>query len=150
MANPIKEDPRLVTKRIDEFYGKLSDRMKQGRQNLLRQLLSLGVHQRLRIGREVSLRASVKAYVRRKQGEVEKVGYTFQRHGIFLARGVGRGRPVNSAKAKAAEKDWLTPELDLLLTEIAELVADGYADIIAAELRINVPGIFTKTSSTNS
>ena len=149
MANPITEDRRAVTERIDEFYGKLRGRMKAGRQNLLRELLKLGVKDRIRIAGEVSLRASVKQFVRSRGGEVERVGYRFERHGIFLARGVGRGRPANSPKANAAAKDWLSPELDLLLDNIADLVADGYADIIEAELRINVPGIFTKSTSTN-
>lgn len=148
MANPIQDDPRLVTQRIDEFYQRLSARMKLGKQNLLRHLLRLGVKERVRLAQEISLRARTKEFVRRKGGEVEKVGYAFPRHGIFLVHGVGKGRPVGSEQAKRAAKDWLTPELDLLLDEIGDLVADGYADIIEAELRINVPGIFTKSLST--
>jgi hypothetical protein len=145
MANPIQDDPRLVTQRIDEFYQRLSNRMKLGKQNLLRHLLRLGVKERLRLAQEVSLRATTKEYIRRKNGEIEKVGFAFERHGIFLARGVGKGRPIGTDQAKKAAKDWLTPELDLLLDEIADLIADGYADIVVAELRINVPGLFTKT-----
>jgi hypothetical protein len=134
-----------VADRVDEFYRRLSDRMKLGKQNLLRHLLRLGVKDRLRLQQEISLRTSLKEYVRRSNGEVVSVGYSFELHGIYLARGVGKGRPKGSSAANKAAKDWLTPELDLLLDEIADLIADGYADIVVAELRINVPGFFTKT-----
>jgi acetylornithine deacetylase/succinyl-diaminopimelate desuccinylase-like protein len=46
------------------------------------------------------------------------------------------------AGADKAAKDWLTPELDLMLEDIADLVADGYADLVAAELRITIPGFY--------
>lgn len=145
MADNLLDNTARVADRVDEFYQRLSDRMKLGKQNLLRHLLRLGVKDRIRLAKEVSLRSSLKEYVRKQNKEVVSVGYSFERHGIYLARGVGKGRPKGSAAANQAAKDWLTPELDLLLDEIADLIADGYADIITAELRINIPGFYTKT-----
>lgn len=144
MADVIIENTARVADRLEEFERRLGERMKQGKQNLLRHLLRLGVRDRIRMAGEVSLRASIKDRIKRKDGELESISYTFERHGIYLARGVGRKRPAGSAAAKKAAKDWLTPELDLLLDDVADLIADGYGDIVAAQLRINIPGFFTK------
>lgn len=144
MAEPIIDDTRRVADRLEEFEQRLGERLKQGKQNLLRHLLRLGVRERIRMAGEISLRASIKDRIKRKDGEIESISYSFERHGIYLARGVGRGRKAGSAAAKKAAKDWLTPELDLLLDDVADLIADGYADIVAAQLRINIPGFFTK------
>jgi hypothetical protein len=137
-------DKTRLADRLEEFDQRLIDRMKLGKQNLLRAILRLGTRERLALAEDVHLRASLRNTIRRKQGEIERVGFSFVRHGIFVARGVGKGRPVGSAKAKAAANDWLTPELDILLDDIADLVADGYADIIAAQFRINIPGLYSR------
>jgi hypothetical protein len=132
--------------RLEEFNRKVSDRLKQGKAALLRRMLSLNMRERLELNKEVHLRASLREVKKRKDGELQRIGYSFVRHGIFAARGVGKGRPANSAKAKAAAKDWLTPELDLLLDDIADIAAEGYADIVAVQFKINIPGLYFRVT----
>jgi hypothetical protein len=145
MANPIISAGDELERRR-EFESRISERLKQGKAGLLRRILSLGMRERLELNREVHLRASIREVKKRQDGELQRLGFSFVRHGIFVARGVGKGRPANSAKAKAAAKDWLTPELDLLLDDIADIAADGYADLIAVQFKINIPGLFFRVT----
>lgn len=145
MVIPITDNSAVqVAERLAAFDQALSQRLRLGKKELLRMLLKLGVRQRVRVGEEVALRASLRYFTRSRDGNIERVGFRFERHGIFLAHGVGRGRPVRSKKANDHKKDWLTPVLDVLLDDIADLVAEGYADIIAAEFKLNIPGIIFK------
>ena len=90
---------------------------------------------------EEQLLKSVRSGVRKKQGEIEKVNFSFARQGIFIEHGVGRGRPVRSAKANAFKQPWLSVILPPAIEELADLLAEEYADIAAAELVFRIPGI---------
>jgi hypothetical protein len=61
--------------------------------------------------------------------------------GIFLERGVGKGRPVGSAKANALQRPWLGPTIEAAVPQLADAIIEEYADLIAASLRVSIPGI---------
>ena len=117
------------------------------RKALLFRLHSLGLQDRVALQGELQLRKSLRSKIRKKNGDIERISFAFARHGIFLERGVGKGRPVGSAQATKAAKPWLKPTLDPAIETLADLLENEYADIAAAELRLFIPGIIdTKTS----
>lgn len=144
-------DAGTVARRLEEFDSKLSARLKLGKAGLLRRLLALTVRERLKLqenlSRRASIRASIKSIRKRERGEIVRIGYSFIRPGYYIALGAGKGRKADSAAAKAAANDWLTPELDLMLDDIADLVAEGYADLVTASFKINIPGLYFRQTS---
>jgi len=96
---------------------------------------------RLTLQEKTDLSRSIRISVKTKQLELERISFKFLRHGIFLERGVGRGRPVGSAKARKYAKPWIEPTLAKAVPELAEMLADEYGDIAAGTLRFLVPGI---------
>jgi hypothetical protein len=107
---------------------------------LQRRLATLGLNER------AELIKSIKGSLRRRNLEIEKVAFSFARQGIFLEYGVGRGRPVRSAKAEAAKKPWLALTLPGEIDELAKILAEEYADITANELRGMIPGSEVKVT----
>lgn len=89
------------------------------------------------------LAASIRSYVRKRGGEIEGISFGFARHGIYWEHGVGRGRSKGSAQASKNKHPWLALVLPHITTELADYLAEYYADIAVNELRISVPGITT-------
>jgi hypothetical protein len=111
----------------------------------------MGLHARARLATQSAegpgLVKSIRSTLKKRDGEIEKVAFQFARHGIFLEHGVGKGRPVRSAKALAYRRPWLSKILPDAVEDLAELLSEEYADIFAAELRFLIPGIIdTKIS----
>lgn len=95
----------------------------------------------LTLSERMQLEQSIKSRVRAPKLEIERVSFSFSRHGIFLEHGVGRGRPVGSSQANANKKVWIKPELEAGLEQLAELLSQEYADVAAGELKLTVPGV---------
>lgn len=127
--------------------------------DLLRRLFSMGLDERLAVTRvqtrikfigKVVRRAvpdpplvkSLGYSLKKENGEIVRVAFLFARHGIFLDRGVGYGRPVGSAAAKNAEKPWLRQEIAPAVESLADILEEDYADIAAASLVVTIPGIY--------
>jgi hypothetical protein len=88
------------------------------------------------------LEKSIGSSLKKDFGEVTRVNFKFKRKGIFLEHGVGRGRPVRSAKAKP--KPWLAPVLNPAIDELADILMEHYADFGAGEIKFQIPGIVTR------
>lgn len=69
-------------------------------------------------------------------GEVEKISYGFPRYGVFVEKGVGRGRPVGSPKAKQYARPWFNPTLDNRLPDLANRVARHSANLAVKSIKI--------------
>lgn len=130
------------------------------KRQLLQRLLSLGLEdkiklaktiQRIRIVRnsigtlstqkEQFLTKSLSARLRKKGGQIDSIAFAFSRHGIFLEHGVGKYRPKGSSAAEAAKKPWLSVVLPPSIEDLANILEEHYADIITAQLKINIPGV---------
>lgn len=111
------------------------------RKKLRERLITLDLEERTRLVGEKQLVRNLRSIVRKKQGDLESVAFSFPRHGIFLEHGVGKHRPIGSAAAARAAKPWLKPVLGEATEELADLLEETYADLVAAELRILIPGI---------
>jgi hypothetical protein len=102
---------------------------------LLRKLAKLGVKEKSKLVK------SLKTKFKQKDGELERVSFSFTKHGIFYERGVGRGRGIQSGKTKP--NPWLKPILDAEIEQLADLIAEKYADLAVEELKLNIPGIIS-------
>lgn len=69
-------------------------------------------------------------------GLAERIGYGFPRHGVFVEKGVGRGRPVGSVKAKRFARPWFNPTLDEALPELGSRLADQAAYLTINSIKI--------------
>ena len=104
---------------------------------------------RISVEKEDFLYKSLAYNIRKKDGFMESVGFTFARHGIFIETGVGGGgfggktkaRRVGSAAAAAAKKEWINPVLNPAIGDLANLLAEQFADIATQEISINIPGV---------
>jgi len=155
MENTLNKPSRLSDK-LEMMDKEIRAWSKVTRQDLVKRILSLNLQEKSRIqfdGRPTTkaerreredaapLHKSVREYLKKQQGEIEKVAFSFARKGIWLEHGVGRGRPVRSPQALAAARPWLGDILERATEELADLLEENYADIAASELRILVPGI---------
>jgi len=97
------------------------------------------------IRKEGHLSESIKASHKAVYGQIDRVSFTFERHGVFVHKGVGRGYPIGG-KANVEESsgkgrnavEWFNPELNKYAPELANKLAEINADleINAAYLQI--------------
>lgn len=99
--------------------------------------------------KEPPLRKSLKSGIKKKYGEIESAWISFARHGIFLELGVGRNRPKGSSYANRAARPWMTHILEARFKLLEKLVEERYADIVALEIRLLIPGIIDSRISQN-
>lgn len=134
------------TRQINELSQKFADEVAaamkatvaslgvKGKQELLRRLKSDKAKANLlkRIGEEGLLKRDIKRKVYYKYGEAFGVGFKFPRHGIFLAQGTGKGRPISSPGEK---KDFFNPPIDERFNAFADKVTEIYADKVDVVIR---------------
>ena len=74
----------------------------------------------------------------RQYGEINRISFRFPRHGVFFAKGVGRGYRSKNGKVYKVEssrtqgfnrhpKDWFNSELDKRVPMLAEMVGQRMA-----------------------
>lgn len=154
------EEQKRLADRLEEMNKAVRQWGNLTKSQLIRHLLKMGLKEKAELKRQVtrlriftnaagesSLRRSeflipsMSVGLRKSRGELQSVWISFERHGIFYERGVGRYRKVGSAEARKAARPWLSVILPQRTEELAALLAEHYADIAAAELRILIPGI---------
>jgi len=83
---------------------------------------------------EGKLSSSIKVKTRREGGAVELVVFSFERHGVFIHKGVGRGYEiatgfvVRTSKSNSINtrtpKEWFAPTLNTYMPELANRLAE--------------------------
>ena len=89
---------------------------------------------------EKKLDASIVGTTKRQFGIIDRVTYTFERHGVFVHKGVGKGyqmqggtvRRIARSKSRAVRQpaEWFNPVLDQSLPELADKLAGINADAV--------------------
>lgn len=74
----------------------------------------------------LALGQSIKAIVRKKDGEVESVAFTLKRYGVFFQKDVGRGRPMNHSGQKP--RPWFNDPINENIEEFKDFLAENYKD----------------------
>lgn len=70
----------------------------------------------------------------RQTGEIDKIGFRLMRHGIFVEKGVGRGRAIGSGREKP--KPWFNPTVSAHIETLADTVALHTLDELSAKILI--------------
>lgn len=139
MTDQFNPSPRLGD-RLESLEKKLRGFGRMTRTELIYAAQNLGLKERVSM-----LSKSIGSNVRKRSGDIDGVSFSFARHGIFLEHGVGKNRPKGSAAASRTRSKigspWLAPTLDDAVEKLADLLAEEYADIVAAEVVIRIPGI---------
>lgn len=132
-----------VADRLEQLEKEARAWAQATQKSLAMRLLSLNLHERIAIAKSSheKLQPSLRNTIRKNQGELDAISFSFARHGIFLERGVGKHRRVGTPAASQAAKPWLAPTFPQAIEELATILSERYADVIAAELRFLIPGI---------
>jgi len=86
---------------------------------------------------EYKLAASIRSKTRENLGEIDTITFSFERHGVFVHKGVSRGYPIRgggsiknpSGKSRVAI-EWFNPVLDKDFPELANRIAEINADAV--------------------
>jgi len=91
---------------------------------------------------------SIKPSTRKSFGEIDKVSFSFERHGVFVHKGVGRGYKmvgktvVRYAKGKPNPEryavEWFNPIMDKTVPLLADEIALINADAIVNAARMKI------------
>jgi len=81
---------------------------------------------------------SVKSYVRAPKDIPERVSFSFQKQGIYIHYGVGRGRPITKPGTPV---DWFNPVLNENFGELVQMLDDFMDGLVINSARMYIPEI---------
>lgn len=81
-----------------------------------------------------ALKNSITKKIRMRNGAIDKISYGMPRSGVFVHKGVGKGRPITSSKLKA--KRWYSNPTNRNYSELQNIVAEEDATFIVNNLSI--------------
>jgi hypothetical protein len=89
------------------------------------------------------LLASIRASAKQNRGVIDRVGFQFERYGVFVEKGVGRGWPISRVRGQSAAimggrspKPWFNNTMESMVPKLADIVKDGMADEAMANIKI--------------
>lgn len=138
--------------RYDELNKEVSAWAKYQSQRMQRLVGSLTLSDKIAVYKSVRnaikndeykpLKISIGSAIKKEFGQATRINFRFAKQGIWLEHGVGKGRPVRSAKARP--KPWLNPVLNPAIDTLADLISENYLDIAAGEIKFVIPGILDR------
>lgn len=138
MTDEFNPSPRLGD-RLESLEQSARNFGTETKEQLLRRLAGMGLQEKAQLYR------SLRSKLNFKQGDLEGIAWSFARHGIFVEHGVGKHRPKGSSFANKYARPWLRPVLTDAVEQLADLLAEEYADIVAGEIVIRIPGVIDTT-----
>jgi hypothetical protein len=97
---------------------------------------------------EKKLQSSLKSQFGKDFGVIERVRFSFERHGVFVHKGVGRGYKMNGGMVTRTAKgpqtaprkpdEWFNPILEKTLPELANRLAELNADAVINAERMKI------------
>lgn len=91
---------------------------------------------------ELKLSGSIRSKTRKMDGEIDTITFSFERHGVFVHKGVGRGYPIggggvikNKSEEPRRKVEWFNPILDADMPELANRIAEINADAVLNSAR---------------
>jgi hypothetical protein len=123
------------TQRMDN-YDELNDAITQkvgdSKRRLVEKMRDLGMKhgQNKEDGERLT---NVRTLTRENEGLITRIRYRFKQSGVFVHKGVGKGRPISSP---GTPKEWFNPVIEDFADELADTVLDGMIDVSAKKLLI--------------
>lgn len=84
---------------------------------------------------EQKLANSIRSKTKKQYGSIEVVTFQFERHGVFVHKGVSRGHPISNPRQKT---EWFNPPLERYLPELADKLADINTNIAVNATRMKI------------
>lgn len=103
----------------------------KGKQRKLRTTLK-----RKRIYQTGVLYKATTAKAAKQGGIVDKAGFKLLRYGVFVEKGVGKGRGIRSGKVQLYAKPWFNPTVIPAVNELADIAQQHYADVVVRSIGI--------------
>jgi hypothetical protein len=109
----------------------------RGKTQLLKEVKSARARNAMmrRIKEDVVLSRGIFTNFGKVYGEIDRIGYKFPLHGIYLHHGVSRGHPAGNPRKR---KDWFNRILDDDIPKLADVVAKHYADAALNSTRMKI------------
>ena len=95
--------------------------------------------------KETKLADSIGSTTSKQYGAIDRVGFKFERHGVFVHKGVGRKYPITgpqdiknpSGRVRVAV-EWFNPELEKYVPELADTLARINADLALNATKLHI------------
>jgi hypothetical protein len=92
---------------------------------------------------------SIKPSTKQSFGEIDTISFSFERHGIFVHKGVGRGWEMNGKVVRRTAKgkmtgggrnvvEWFNPVIDRNVPELADQIAIINADAVINAAKLSI------------
>jgi hypothetical protein len=94
---------------------------------------------------ESKLVQSIKSNTKKSYGVIEGISFNFERHGVFVHKGVGRGYPISGSKViknpsgkTRKPVEWFNPIIDKYYPQLADKIAEVNADAAVNATRMKI------------
>lgn len=146
-AEVLAENDEKINTFIKNWGGNVRIALKRSAQSATSKGKRVGVYEYKQFGRtEKKLYRSIRVKFKARDGAIEGIGFSFERHGVFLQKGVGRGYKmagntairVTQARTTVprSETDWFNRLISKHGAKLANGLAEINADIVVNATRI--------------
>ena len=116
----------------DELNTGIRQKVQQSKERLIARMRELGMKHG--VNKEESDRLTkLITTTGEREGLVSRIRYRFKRSGVFVHKGVGKGRPASNP---GTPKEWFNPVIEEFADELAEEVLDGMLEVSYSRLKI--------------
>lgn len=84
---------------------------------------------------EQKLANSIASKTKKDSGVIDVVTFQFERHGVFVHKGVSRGHPISNPREAT---EWFNPPLEKYIPELADKIAEINANAIVNATRMKI------------
>jgi hypothetical protein len=117
----------------EEINSKLDSIVTKSKGDLLQKMSSLGIG-----GSKLKRSVKTKTATDKSTGLIKRIRYTFNKEGVYVHKGVGRGTNASQAgSTKRKAKEWFNPVIEKVADQLVEAVADGMVELTFKKLRID-------------
>jgi hypothetical protein len=110
---------------------------KDNQSGLVRETDALGIKRHAYSKSPKALRNSITRTIRKRDGMITRIGYRFNKSGVWSHKGVGRGTPIDRVGQTAREpKRWFDNVLERNLPDLQEIVARNDASYVLNNIRL--------------
>jgi hypothetical protein len=67
----------------------------------------------------------------------QRVSFSFERYGVFVEKGVGRGNDIGNLSRNRRAKPWFNPVMETKLPLLADKVTEHFADLTVKNIFID-------------